>query len=149
MGDVELQLPPDVRYIGLARLVVTTAARQAGMIAERVEDLRIAVSEATTNAVKAHRRNDEPSPVHLTFGVTGSGQFAVTIADAGPGFDPAPPEASSTREWTSESGLGVTLIRNLADVVEFQRDQGMVVRMRFEVDMPDDEGQQRAGFGGS
>ena len=132
-SEVELHLPPDVQYVGLARLVVTVAARQAGMADERVEDLKIAVSEATTNAILAHRRTDEPRPVVLSFGPTPQDAFGVTIIDTGPGFDPAPPEAHTMREWTDEGGLGVTLIRGLADDVEFMRGEGMRVNMRFAV----------------
>ncbi len=138
MTDVELHLPPDVRYVGLARLVVMVAARQAGMADERLEDLKIAVSEATTNAINAHRRTAKPAPVVLAFGPTGSGQFAVTIADTGPGFEPPPLEAHSSRDWSLENGLGVTLIRGLADDVEFRREAGMVVKMRFSVDLTGD-----------
>lgn len=132
-SEVELHLPPDVQYVGLARLVVTVAARQAGMADERVEDLKIAVSEATTNAILAHRRTDEPRPVVLSFGPTAQDAFGVTIIDTGPGFDPPPPEAGMMREWTDEGGLGVTLIRGLADDVEFLRGEGMRVNMRFAV----------------
>lgn len=132
-SEVELHLPPDVRYVGLARLVVTVAARQAGMADERVEDLKIAVSEATTNAIKAHRQSAEPRPVVLSFGPTPQDSFGVTIIDTGPGFDPLPPEAQSVRDWTDESGLGVTLIRGLADEVEFVRGKGMRVNMHFAV----------------
>lgn len=133
MGDVELHLPPDEHYVGLARLVVTVAARQAGMSDERVEDLKIAVSEATTNAILAHKRMAAESPVVLSFGPTNEAAFGVTIVDTGPGFEPLPPEAHEFRDWTDESGLGVTLIRGLADEVEFLRGEGMRVNMRFAV----------------
>lgn len=133
MGEIELHLPPDVQYVGLARLVVTVAARQAGMADERVEDLKIAVSEATTNAIMAHRRSSEATPVVLSFGPTEERTFGVTIVDTGPGFEPLPPEAHEMRSWTDESGLGVTLIRGLADDVEFLRGEGMRVNMRFAV----------------
>lgn len=132
-SEVELHVPPDVQYVGLARLVVTVAARQAGMADERVEDLKIAVSEATTNAIMAHRRSSEPRPVVLAFGPTDDDTFGVTIVDAGPGFEPKPPGADSTRDWSQESGLGVTLIRGLADDVEFLRGEGMRVNMHFAV----------------
>lgn len=131
--DVELRLPPDVQYVGLARLVVTLAARQAGMADERVEDLKIAVSEATTNAIRAHLQADQPGPVVLSFGPTPGDTFGVTIVDTGPGFDPLPPDAHERRDWTDESGLGVTLIRGLADDVEFVRGEGMRVNMHFAV----------------
>ncbi|MGH3666510.1 MAG: ATP-binding protein [Egibacteraceae bacterium] len=134
MADVELQLPPDVAYVGLARLLVTVAARQAGMLDVRVEDLKIAVSEATTNAINAHRRGDQPQPVVLSFGRSGADHFVVRVADAGPGFEPQMGNGQAGREWSLENGLGITLIRGLADDVAFERDHGMVVRMQFAVD---------------
>lgn len=132
MSDVELQLPPDVAFIGLARLVVVAAARQTGMADERVEDLRTAVSEAATNAVVAHQRAGQGERVRISFGPRGDDGFEVTIADAGPGFDPPAPAEFGTREWTVEGGLGVTVIRGLADDVRFVRaGRGMAVSMRF------------------
>lgn len=132
MSDVELELPPDVAYIGLARLVVVVAARQTGMADERIEDLRTAVSEATTNAVVAHQRAGRGDRVRLSFGPRGEAGFEVVIADAGPGFEPAPPGAQRDREWSVEGGLGVTVIRGLADDVRFTRaGGGMAVSMRF------------------
>jgi serine/threonine-protein kinase RsbW len=137
MRDVELRLPADVQYVGLARLVVTVAARQAGMADERVEDLKIAVSEATTNAITAHR-HDEPSlPVVLTFGPVGRGQFSVSIADAA--VDADGPDAALD-DWAADTPLGVTLIRGLADDVEFRTEVGNVVHMRFGVSADDTTG---------
>ena len=134
--DVELRLPSDVQYVGLARLVVTVAARQAGMQDERIEDLKIAVSEVTTNAIVAHQRSDGAAPVVLSFGRTGSKQFAVSIDDGAP---PSDEEGSGPGDWTPEGGLGITLIRGLADDVEFGSEAGNVVHMRFAVD---DDGEE-------
>lgn len=135
MAQVELHLPPDVVYVGLARLVVTAAARQSGMDSARIEDLRIAVSEATTNAILAHQRVEVSSPVVLEFGPR-DGQFQVTIQDTGPGFDP-PSDDVQGRDWTKEGGLGVTVIRGLADDVAFVRGSGTQVHMTFAVGFQD------------
>src|SRR5687767_362867 len=139
MHDVELRVPPDVQYVGLARLVVTTAARQAGMSNDRIEDLKIAVSEATANAIAAHQRAGHDEAVSLVFGTTGNDQFAVTIADAGFVSD-AEGGGAGTRGWNSDGNLSVTLIRGLADVVDFDSEAGMSVHMRFAV-----SGSSRAG----
>jgi serine/threonine-protein kinase RsbW len=129
--DVELKVPPDVQYVGLARLVVTAAARQAGMTNDRIEDLKIAVSEAAANAVQAHQRAGDKRPITLSFGPAGADQFGVTISDAAP--EGAGPDSIGARNWDSDGGLGVTLIRGLADVVDFRRDTGASVHMRFSV----------------
>lgn len=135
MPDVELHLPPDVMFVGLARLVVTTAARQSGMDNARVEDLKIAVSEATTNAILAHQRVEVAQPVVLAFGPR-DGHFQVTIQDTGPGFEPQPGDTEG-RDWTKEGGLGVTVIRGLADDVAFVREKGTRVHMTFAVGFGD------------
>ncbi len=135
---IELHLPPALQYVGLARLIVCAAARQAGMNGERVEDLRIAVSEATTNAVIAQRRVDVGQPVVLRFGAE-RGAFEVTISDGGPGFDPAPRESPNGRDWSAEGGLGVDIIRELADEVHFARREGMRVSISFAVDLPEQQ----------
>jgi serine/threonine-protein kinase RsbW len=140
MQEVELKLPPDKQHVGLARLVVVSAARRCGMDEERVEDLRIAVSEATTNAILAHQREDSPDRITLRFGATEDGEFQVTISDTGPGFDPKTAEELEARDWSIEGGLGVTLIRGLADHVEFVREAGMRVQLRFGVALPGADG---------
>jgi serine/threonine-protein kinase RsbW len=131
----ELQLPPDTRYVGLARLTVCAAARNAGLDEERTEDLRIAVSEATANAILAHQRHNTPNPVCLRFGIGAGGAFEVTVADCGPGFEPNEAVDVEDRDWTTEGGLGVTLIRGLTDDVEFVRGSGMDVNLRFSIDL--------------
>ena len=133
MQEVELKLPPDKQHVALARLVVVSAARRVGMDEERVEDLRIAVSEATTNAILAHQREGSGERVSLRFGATDDGQFQVTISDTGPGFEPQSDAELRDRDWSVEGGLGVTLIRGLADHVEFVREAGMRVQLRFGV----------------
>ena len=135
MAAVELCLPADVAYVWLAHLVVCAAARQSGMSDERVEDLRIAVSEATTNAVTAHRRAGLDQPVVLRFGATEDHTFEVTVVDSGPGFEPVTRASMNGRDWTIEGGLGVTIIRELADDVRFLQADGMRVSMRFAVDL--------------
>lgn len=132
MPDVELRVPPDAQYVGLARLVVTAAARGAGMTNDRLEDLKIAVSEATANAILAHQRTGGERPVVLSFGPTGADQFGVSIADAGDA-DEDGVQAIGSATWHAEGGLGLTLIRGLADEVEFPGESGTSVHMRFRV----------------
>ncbi len=132
MSGVELHVPPDVVYVGLARLVVTTAARKSGMDDGRIEDLKIAVSEATTNAILAHQRVDRDRPVVLMFGPR-EDQFEVVIQDTGPGFEPPLDQDPTDRDWAEEGGLGVTVIRGLTDGVDFIREGGTRVHMRFSV----------------
>jgi len=120
VGDVELRLPADAAYVGLARLVVVAAARSAGMDDARIEDLRIAVSEAASNAVLAHQRSGQGEPVVVHFGAAEHDMFEVTVADAGLGAD----AELSADGASGDAELGVTLIRGLADDVSFSLREG-------------------------
>jgi anti-sigma regulatory factor (Ser/Thr protein kinase) len=127
---VELQLPADDAKVSLARLLVVTAARRAGMDAERLEDLRLVISEAATNAVLSHQRVQCVEPISIVAEVSEEA-FVVVVTDCGPGFEPPEPEPVHSRDWSVEGGLGLTLMRALADEAEFERGDGMRVRLRF------------------
>lgn len=128
---VQLQMPPDDANVGLARLVVVTAARDAGMDAERLEDLRLVVSEAVTNAVISHQRVEKTDPITVVVDLADDGSFEVIVTDYGPGFEPPTTEDVDSRDWSVEGGLGLSLMRTLADDAAFERDEGMHVRLRF------------------
>lgn len=104
------------------------------MTNDRLEDLKIAVSEAIASAITARERAGDDEPVSMHFGPVGADQFAVTIVDAGSISDQDSPDIGA-RNWNSDGSLGVTLIRGLADVVDFadQGDAGLSVHMRFAV----------------
>ena len=57
-GSIEIEIPPRPDYVSLVRVVVAAAAElESGLEPPRVDDLRVAVSEATTNAIQAHNRS--------------------------------------------------------------------------------------------
>jgi anti-sigma regulatory factor (Ser/Thr protein kinase) len=124
MSEVELHLPPDAAHVGLVRLVVCAAARQAGMSEDRVEDLRIAVSEAAATAIGGTRPAGER--VRLRFGPS-EGGFEVVV-DAGELDLPDP--GLELAAWEDDRELGLSLIRNLADEFEVDR-SGTHHQLRF------------------
>lgn len=138
MTAIELHVPADVAYVGLARLVVTTAARQCGMEDGRIEDLKIAVSEATTGAIFARREAGRRSPVVLAFG-PGDGAFEVMIQDTASGADAAALTGTDGEadEPAGDRRLGVMVIRGLTDAVDFVPGEGDSVHMRFAIRLMD------------
>ena len=73
--------------------------------------------------------------------VLADGQIEVAITDHGGGFDPAGleahPEVTSPDRLNYEGGLGIPLIKMLADHLEFHpTDDGTTVVMRFEPRAP-------------
>ncbi len=131
---VELEIPARGEYVGLARLVVSSLASSRRTLADdRVDDLKLALSEACTNAIEAHAEvgTEEVVVVRL---VEGDDRLEVEVEDRGPGFDPSTlpehPPVTDPERLNFERGLGIPLIRSLVDEVSFARvEQGMAVRM--------------------
>jgi len=121
--DIELQIPARPEYIGLARLVVSSLASSRRRLADdRINDLKLAVSEACTNAIEVHAGLDIDERVLLRW-VEGDDRLEVAVEDRGPGFDPAAlpqhPPVTDPERLNFERGLGIPLIRTLVDHVDF------------------------------
>lgn len=137
---VELVLPPRAEAVALARMVVgAVAAAAPDFDDERGADLRLAVSEACTNAIQAQLArgadHGDPRSILVRCELLGTG-LRLTVRDQGGGFDPDSlpphPEATDPARLQVEGGLGIPLIRLLSDEVEFRSTaEGTSVVMTF------------------
>ena len=83
---LELDVPSSPEYIAIVRLVVASVASARRALAdERIDDLKLAVSEACTNAIEANRSIRPSAPVHVEIWESPD-RLEVTIEDNGPGF---------------------------------------------------------------
>jgi anti-sigma regulatory factor (Ser/Thr protein kinase) len=127
-GDALNQSYPAVaEAVPLARHALTDVARAAGAGGERLEEIRLAVSEALTNAVVHAYRGDEPGRLHVTAAVA-SGELWVLIGDDGRGL----------HAWNDSRGLGIglALISGLSDdfAIVTRASGGTEVQMRFDLE---------------
>lgn len=130
-GTVQVTVPAEEEYVGVVRMVVGGAASTVGLADEDVADLKLAVSEACTNAVHAY--DVLPSHPHRTVEVNLSlweGVVEVDIRDRGSGTKSRLP-TSMPRTEGEEGGFGLTLIGCLMDVVELIDDTDSSTRLRF------------------
>ena len=146
---VELDIPSSASYLSLARLVVTSAAASLGspLSAERLDGLRLAVSEACANAITAHRVIGSDAAVSIRLELSGPG-VAVEVVDRGPGFDPealpVPLAPTDPARLDHESGLGIALMRQLMDRTEI-RSSSSGTAVRLEVWTGPTQPSERAG----
>ena len=120
---IELEIPARAEFVALARLVVSAlASADSNLAEERIDDLKLAVSEACTNAIEAHDAAGTLERV-LVRCKAGDDALEVCVEDRGHGFDPSglpdhPPVTDPDR-LKFERGLGIPLIKALVDEVEF------------------------------
>ncbi|HUF32913.1 MAG TPA: ATP-binding protein [Acidimicrobiales bacterium] len=121
---VRLEIPALPAFVGVARTVIVAIATSIeGIDDDRLEDLRIAVSEACTNAVEAHRSEEIEQRVVLRC-LLDDEHLEIRIEDAGGGFDPdslSTPRGEDPEGLRAERGWGIQLIRALVDDVTFNR----------------------------
>lgn len=131
---IHLVIPPRTDYLALVRRVVATAARVDEVLSDRrIDDLSLAVSEAAANAIDAQRAAGPLDPVSIEIGLGGGG-VAVTVTDHAGGFAPEEldplPAADDPGRLRHERGLGLPLMRSLAESVRFTAtDDGTAVRL--------------------
>ena len=135
MGEiVELEIPARPDFLSLARLVITGAASiEPTFSDDRIDDLRVAVSEACTNAIEANAQAGQEERIVIRCDLA-EDRIEVEVTDHGGGFDPAyvaaPPDADHPQRLLFESGLGIPLMRVLVDETDFRMSpSGTVVRL--------------------
>ena len=98
-------------------------ARQCGLSQRGASDVKLAVSEAVTNAVQHAYRDREPGDVWATASVDDD-QLHIVIADQGVGMTP--------RTDSPGLGLGLPLISQLADSIQVHStSEGTEIHMTF------------------
>lgn len=108
-----------------ARRAVTEVARAVGAGEEDLARVRLAVSEAVTNAV-LHAYVDAPSVGEVEVEACRSDRVLdVTVRDFGRGMRPRPDSPGL--------GLGLPLIAQLTDQLDVRSNGCTALRMRFEL----------------
>lgn len=132
---VEMRVPAKADYIGVVRLSLSGIANRMGFSYEDIEDLKVAISEAITNAVThAYDDNDE-GEVTIGFGVY-EDRLEIMVADHGGSFkledvkdEIGPRKQTDSIEDVKEGGFGLFLINALMDKVQINNDYGVIVLM--------------------
>ena len=127
--SVRLTIPAKAEYITLGRLALTAIARVRPVSDETLSDLKLALTEACTNSVRHAYSEGRSGTVEIVYQLEPD-RLVVEVTDDGEGFEPAVLDESSNGEL-SEGGLGIAIIRAIADEVEIGgRDSGGS-RLRF------------------
>jgi anti-sigma regulatory factor (Ser/Thr protein kinase) len=122
--DVHLTLSANAENVVLVRHVVGSLAEAARLSPRRVEDVRLAITEACTNVVR-HAYPSEPGRLDVVAVAGADGELTVVVSDEGAGIRPHP--------HPDGGGLGLPLMAAVAREFEIDRtpEHGTRVRMSF------------------
>jgi anti-sigma regulatory factor (Ser/Thr protein kinase) len=136
MATVELAFSALPVHVRTARLIVTAVARRSGVDEALLDEVRLAVGEACSRAVEAHRRHCPDQPVRLELR-DDNGRFEVVVNDTVPDgmADLVPPPAQpGTVRADDPDSLGLAVISGLVDDVEIApTNGGTQIRMGWPV----------------
>ena len=123
---VEVDLPNVDGYERIAMECSASFAKIGGLVKERIEDLKTAVSEACLNAMQ-HGNGGRPEARVIVTMYLGDRDFRVSVMDEGNGFASIPKDIdiqSKVENLEPPNGLGLFLIQQLVDQVEFDQMTG-------------------------
>ena len=128
-GIVRLTIPAKAEYIALCRLALIGLTRVRALDEETLADLKLALTEACSNSVRHAYSTDEQGHVQITYELSGD-RIAIEVVDDGEGFDPAVGDGADSD--LGEGGLGIAIIRAIADELELESSPGTRgSRLRF------------------
>jgi serine/threonine-protein kinase RsbW len=125
---IRLSIPAKAEYITLGRLALTGLSRLRDLPQETLADLKLALTEACSNSVR-HAYPEGNGVVEIVYDLQPD-RLVIEVADDGEGFDPDKEHAGGSE--LAEGGLGIAIIRSIADELEIgTREGGHGSRLRF------------------
>jgi anti-sigma regulatory factor (Ser/Thr protein kinase) len=129
---VEIEIPARSAYVAVVRLALASLARAAGLDEEVVDDLKIAVGEACTNAVLSHEASGSDAPVTVTWSDDDGAHLIVEVGDRGPVYDPSAAVLDG-QGVSTRLVMSLALLRSLVDECSItpREGGGMCARLGF------------------
>ena len=114
----KMEISANPEYVSIIRLTTSGIANKVGFCLDDIEDLKVAISEACTNAIK-HSLEDRFTIIYTMIekGLT------IEIIDNGKGYNTkevSEPDLDNLKE----SGMGLFIIESLMDKVNVESTEG-------------------------
>ena len=120
---IEVEIPSRVDLVAVVRMVVAAASSAVDALhGDRLDDLRVVVSEATTNAIEANLLRGGTDGRVLVRCEAQPGLVRLRVRDEGVGMPDALdviPAMSDPERLDFEGGFGIPLMRQLSDSAKF------------------------------
>lgn len=116
--SVRLEIPPQSAYVAIARLAITSLGRAAGLDEEKLDDLKIAISESCANAVLCVQETGVESPIEVSFAAWDEA-LEVVVSHSGEVVDLADGGAEADSQgFSTQRVMSMALLRSLVDELD-------------------------------
>ena len=115
---IKMEISANPEYVSIIRLTTSGIANKVGFCLDDIEDLKVAISEACTNAIK-HSLEDRFTIIYTMIGKG----LTIEIIDNGKGYNTkevSEPDLDNLKE----SGMGLFIIESLMDKVNVESTEG-------------------------
>jgi len=135
--EISLKIPCLADYVGVVRLAISGVAARLNFTIDEIEDIKISISEACTNAIQ-HAYGDAPDPekdfIDIKIYII-EDKLDIIVQDYGKGFDLSTIGSKEQRIRSKEKmglGLGLTFIQSLMDDTNFNSvpGKGTTIQMK-------------------
>lgn len=122
---IKMSMSSNPNFVSVVRLTTSAIASKIGFNLDDIEDLKVAISEACTNAIKHSKKQD----FEVIFYIYDE-KLSIEVIDKGIGYDLSKIKEPNLKE-PKTSGLGLFIIKTLMDEVEVETstDSGTIIRM--------------------
>lgn len=115
---IKMEISANPEYVSIIRLTTSGIANKVGFCIDDIEDLKVAISEACTNAIK-HSLDER---FIIIYSIIENG-LTIEVIDNGKGYDRSSvsePDINNLKE----GGMGLFIIEALMDEVTVESKQG-------------------------
>ncbi len=134
---VEMSIPASAEFISVARLAVSGVAARMNFTIEDIEDIKVALSEACTNAIQHAYQADAKGHIEIAF-LLHDTSLEMIVKDNGKGFNTDNVQSEKTNSSTEDFGLGLGLvfIQSLMDEAEINSVKGKGTTLKMLKNLP-------------
>ena len=127
--------PAQTAHLNSCFEFVHAGARAAKFDAEDINKLDLVLEELFTNVARYAYEQPESGDVEVAYKVEAPGRMLVEISDSGRDFNPLasdPPDFSRGLADRALGGLGIFLVKSIAESISYQRNAGRnTISFRF------------------
>ncbi len=121
--SVRLEIPAQSAYVAIARLAVTSLGRAAGLDEEKLDDLKIAISESCANAVLCLQESPIQSPIVISF-TASEDALEVVVSHSGDTVLDVDPADADSQGFSTQRVMSMALLRSLVDELDLAPREG-------------------------